>query len=447
MNDEDQRSAIGTTEPRAVADTIGPTLKPGEQPLLEPCGEGRQIRRLMLFFALVYIVEGLGQAGGLIAQPLTYYLKQVFGWTPVQVTAWLTILNLPWIIKPVYGIVSDFVPLFGYRRKAYLILANAMAAAAFFWVTQVSAPQLLILILLLTAYAMAISSTLSGAVLVENGQRFHRSDAFVNQQWLWFNVAAVVSAFLGGELVARLSPQGALHAAAAVIGVAPFAAIFGTLYLIEETPSRLDLAELNNTFRGLLATFTNRELWLIGLFLFLYYLNPGFGLPLYYYMTDTLKFSQAFIGTLGAINSIGWIVGALIYRRWLDGMTSRRLLNFSILIGAITTAAFLLLSNDISAAIINFFSGMAGMIAFVATLSLAADFCPKRAEGFAFAALMSILNLSSALSNNIGAFLYEHAFHNRLAPLIIVSAASTTAIFVLVPLLRLRDKPSGVPAS
>jgi MFS family permease len=412
-----------------------------------PAGESRQIRRLMLFFALVYVVEGLGQTGGLIAQPLTYYLKEAFAWSPLQVTAGLTVLNLPWIIKPVYGIVSDFVPLLGYRRKAYLVVANVVAVAAFFWVTRLSTPNALITVLLLTAYAMAISSTLSGAVLVENGQRLNQSDAFVNQQWLWFNVAAVVSAVLGGELVGHLSPRAALHVAAAIVGIAPLAAIFAALFLIDETPSRLDVAQLKSTFRALLAVFANRELWLIGLFLFLYYLNPGFGLPLYYYMTDTLKFTQTFIGWLGAINSLGWIVSALLYRRFLDGMTSRRLLNLSILTGTVTTAAFLLLSNDINAVIINFFSGMAGMIAFVATLSLAADFCPKRAEGFAFAALMSILNLSSAFSNNLGSFLYEHVFRNRLAPLIIVSAASTAVILLLVPLLRLGDKPSGAAAS
>ena len=203
---------------------------------------------------------------------------------------------------------------------------------------------------------------------------------------------------------------------------------------------------MRRSLRGLVATFTQRELWLIGLFLFLYYLNPGFGLPLYYYMTDTLKFSQAYIGILGAINSTGWIVGAVMYRRLIDGMTSRRLLNFSILLGMVTTAAFLLLRGEVSAAVINFFSGMAGIVAFVATLTLAADYCPKRAEGFAFAALMSLLNLSSTISNNLGAYLYEHAFHNRLAPLIVVSAASTAAIFLLVPLLRLGDKPSGAPA-
>src|SRR5689334_3694067 len=98
----------------------------------------------MVFFALVYVAEGFGQTGGLIAQPLNYYLKQTFGWDPLQVTAYLTVLNLPWIIKPVYGIVSDFLPLFGYRRKSYLVLANLAAIAAYGWVTHITAPSELV---------------------------------------------------------------------------------------------------------------------------------------------------------------------------------------------------------------------------------------------------------------------------------------------------------------
>ena len=134
----------------------------------------------MVFFALVYVVEGIGQTGGLIAQPLNYFLKQTYGWTPVQVTAYLTVLNLPWIIKPVYGVVSDFLPLFGYRRKSYLVLANLMAAVAYCWVTQITSPGEIIVALLLSAYGMAISSTVCGAILVENGQKFSTSDSFVN---------------------------------------------------------------------------------------------------------------------------------------------------------------------------------------------------------------------------------------------------------------------------
>ena len=400
----------------------------------------------MLFFGLVYVVEGIGQTGGLIAQPLNYYLKQTFGWTPVQVTAYLTILNLPWIIKPIYGIVSDFLPLFGYRRKAYLVIANAAAAGAYCWVTQITQPSELIFVLLLTAYAMAISSTLCGALLVENGQRLGASDAFVNQQWLWFNIAALASGFIGGQLVERLSPAAALHAAAAIIVVAPLAVVSTVWFLISEPRSRIDLPEMKKTFTSLLAAFTLRELWFVGAFLFLYYLSPGLGTPLYYHMTDDLKFSQEYIGILGSISSAGWIAGALLYRRFFKGITARTLLNLSILFGTLTTAAFLLLWDEAAAAVINFFSGLAGMIAFVATLTLAADYCPQRAEGFAFAALMSITNFSGALSDNIGSFLYEHLFNRNLDPLILVSAASTALAFAFVPMLRLRDKRPGEPA-
>jgi MFS family permease len=401
----------------------------------------------MAFFALVYVVEGLGQTGGLIAQPLNYFLKEQYGWTPVQVTAYLTVLNFPWIIKPVYGIVSDFIPLFGYRRKAYLVIANGAAAAAYFWVASLTAPGEILFALLLTAYAMAASSTLSGAVLVENGQRLGVSDTFVNQEWLWFNVAAVASALLGGVLVEHLSPAGALHTAAMIVGVAPFLAIFGSLFLISEQRSHADLAQLKATFRALSASFRRRELWLVGGFLFLYSFNPGFGTPLYYYMTDELRFSQQFIGILGAVSSGGWIAGALIYRWGLRGMTSQALLYLSIACGVAATLLFLLLADPIAAVLVNFAAGVAGMISMVASLTLAADFCPPRSEGFTFAALLSVTNLAASLGDNIGSFLFEHVFAGHLAPLILVSAAGTAIAAPFVPLLRLGGKRHGEAAA
>ena len=163
---------------------------------------------LLWFFALVYVVEGLGQIGGLISQPLNYYLKQVQGWTPLQITAYLTLFNLPWIIKPLYGLVSDFIPLFGYRRKSYLLIANAAASCGFLLVTQLTVPDRLVFALMLTAYAMAISSTLCGAVLVENGQRLKESGTFINQQWLWYNIAAMTAAILGGQLRPEATANG-----------------------------------------------------------------------------------------------------------------------------------------------------------------------------------------------------------------------------------------------
>jgi len=417
------------------------------QPSATATGDRAAVHHLLLFFALVYVVEGLGQIGGLIAQPLNYYLKASQGWTPVQITGFITLFNLPWIIKPLYGLISDFVPLFGYRRKSYLLLVNVAAMAGFVWVTQLTAPGDLFIPLMLTAYTMAISSTLCGAVLVENGQRLHESCTFVNQQWLWFNIAAMAAAILGGQLVQHLSPAGALHGAAAIVAVAPLAVIAGTLFLVPEKKVAIDLQGMKNTLAGLRTSFHRRELWLIAVFMFLYYFSPGLSTPLYFTMTDSLHFSQGYIGILSSIASAGWVLGALLYRRFLGELTLKNLLNLSIALGTLTTAAFVLLTNEASAALIYFCSGFSAMLATVATLTLAADYCPPRAEGFAFAVLMSIINLATSLADNVGSFLYTHLFDHNVRPLILISAAFTAFAFVLVPLLRLGDKRQGEPAA
>jgi len=409
--------------------------------------EEKSMSHLLMFFALVYVVEGLGQIGGLIAQPLNYYLKQVHGWTPLQITAYLTLFNLPWIIKPIYGLISDFIPLFGYRRKSYLVLANVAAAIGFFFASQLTAPDQLVFALMLTAYAMAISSTLCGAVLVENGQRLQQSGTFINQQWLWYNIAAMTAAILGGQLVQRLAPTDALHGAAAVVAFAPLLVIFGALFLIPEKKAAINIQGMKRSLDSLTATFQRRHLWIIAAFIFLYYFSPGLTTPLYFVMTDSLKFSQAYIGVLGAIAAAGWITGAFLYRRYFRVLTLKKLLNLSIAIGTLSTIAFLFYSNEVLAAIITFCTGFSGMLATVATLTLAADYCPERVEGFAFAILMSIINLSTALADNLGSYLFTHVFNGRLAPLVVLSAAFTAFAFVLVPLLHLGDKRQGDPAA
>jgi MFS family permease len=407
----------------------------------------RAISHLLTFFALVYVVEGLGQIVGLIAQPLNYYLKEVHGWTPFQVTAYLAVFNVPWIIKPVYGLISDFVPLFGYRRKSYLILANLAAVGGYLWSTQLSQPGDLVIALMITAYAMAISSTLCGAVLVENGQKLNESGAFVNQQWLWYNIAAMAAAIVGSQLVQRLAPASALHTAAAVIAVAPFAVIIGALFLIPERKTKIDMQGARDTLRGLASAFKRRELWVVAAFIFLYYFSPGLSTPLYYHMTDDLKFSQAYIGILASISSAGWVTGALLYRRLFDRLSLKNLLNLSIALGTVTTLAYLLFWNEAAAAVISYCAGFAAMLATVATVTLAADYCPPRAEGFSFAVLMSIINLAGTLADNSGSFLYTHVVHSTLPPLILISTSFTAFAFVLVPLLRLGDKRQGEPVA
>ena len=82
------------------------------------------------FFAALYFVQSVGDpTSGLIAQPVRSLLRS-WGESPAALGASMALLAVPWTIKPVFGLLSDFVPLLGSRRRSYLLLANGVAAAS-----------------------------------------------------------------------------------------------------------------------------------------------------------------------------------------------------------------------------------------------------------------------------------------------------------------------------
>src|SRR5450432_1581459 len=330
--------------PRSPADQA-----PTDQVPMDQAPANAAISRTMWFFAIVYAVEGTCQAkSGIMWQPLSHWLKEALHWDPVTISASLAILDVPWIIKPLWGAISDFVPLFGYRRRPYLVLASVAAFLAFARVATIDTAAALLPALTVTAIAMAVSSTLCGALLVETGQKTNRSASFVNQQWLWFNIAQMISVLLAGYLIEIFSPAGALHAAASIAAIAPLTIIAG-VWLIQEPRARVDMTALRERLDALLSVFRNRNLGFVAGFLFLYYFSPHFGTPLYFQMTDRLGYSQGFIGVLSSVSAAGWIAGGVLYRWRLNRLSRPALLRLSIALGVVTTLFYLMLGTPASA--------------------------------------------------------------------------------------------------
>ena len=194
------------------------------------------------------------------------------------------------------------MPLFGYRRARLLDLASAGASAVYAYGASrwLNTPSEFALFLLLTSYAMATASTLCGALLAENGRNFQRSSLFVGQQWLWFYVAIMLSAFTGRRprrtslAIGRTEGRRERRGGGADRRHPGHATPAEGAQEHREPPAVPQHASRHRRSAG------SRKLWLVALFLFLYAFAPGFGTPLYYHMTDALDFSQAYIGVLGS---------------------------------------------------------------------------------------------------------------------------------------------------
>ena len=399
------------------------------------------VRRMVFLFGLAYFAQSFAQMGGLIGQPLNYYLKQELGLSTADVSQYLAIASFPWMIKPLYGLISDYIPLLGYRRRTWLMLLNLLGASGFLWLSGLTDSGTLITALTLTAFGTAASDVIIDALMVEKGAETGMTARFQGTQWFWFKIAAVLTALTGGFLAANFKPSTALHIAATITMLAPIAVLTASYFLIQEKRSRIDLVQMKETTQGMWDAVRSPRLQLAAVFLVLWCFSPGFGAPLYFHMVDTLHFDQQFIGQLSAFTAIGGVVGAWFFGHVLSKKSVAMQANVAIAAAVTAVLAYLLLAQPSAyaqtiAAPLNVTVGMLNQIGALMIFSVAARACPPGAEGFTFAVMMSIYNGTEQLSSVIGSQLYEHVFHHEFAPLLWVAAASLAACFLLVPFLH-----------
>jgi MFS family permease len=84
---------------------------------------------------LVYFVQGIL---GISRLAISYYFKDELHMDPAQMAVYTGISTIPWLIKPLYGFASDTFPIFGYRRRSYLMICGFLGAFAWggIWIGQ-----------------------------------------------------------------------------------------------------------------------------------------------------------------------------------------------------------------------------------------------------------------------------------------------------------------------
>src|SRR5499425_1570163 len=279
-------------------------------------------RRLALLFGVVYFAQGMWY---LPNQTITIVLKER-GLSAGQVADFFLITIIPWLIKPVYGLLSDFVPLFGRRRLSYFLITSSLAAIAGLILAAGDAiavgpirtldltgvkftlvPGLGLFTLM--ALGLAFTDVLTDAMMVENGRPRGLTGAFQSVQWACITLASVLVGELGGQLAETRSLSTAFVLAACF----PLMSLTMALTFVRETPVRASRAAFLETWQAIRAALGGRDIWLVAGFIFFYWFSPSFGPAFLYYQTDTLGFSQQFIGRLAALGAVTGVVGAVLY--------------------------------------------------------------------------------------------------------------------------------------
>jgi predicted MFS family arabinose efflux permease len=387
-----------------------------------------ETRRFALLFAVVYFAQGMWY---LPNQAIAIVLKDA-GFTAGGVANFFAIAAAPWLVKPLYGLVSDFFPLWGRRRQSYFLLTTSLAAAAGVTLAATGTREHWPLLagFAVMGFGLAFTDVLTDALMVENGRRLGVTGAFQSMQW----AAIYVSAILVGEIGGRLAEARALPLAFTLAAGFPLLSLAMAATFLREPRTAADRAVLRQTLRAVRTALGARDVWVVGGFIFFFVFSPSFGPGFLFYQTDTLGFSQQFIGRLSALQALGSVVGALTYaplsRRW----PLKRSIVVTIGLSAAGTLAYLLYRGPRSAVAIDVVYGWVYMVTTLAFLELAAKACPPHVEGTFFALMTSVYNAGTQLSQWTGGHLYDAI---GFSSLVLISAVTTLLAWVLVPLVRI----------
>ena len=411
---------------------------------------------LELFAILsVYFVQGIL---GLARLAVSFFLKDDLGLSPAQMGALTGIAAIPWIIKPLFGFLSDGLPLFGYRRRSYLILSGLLGSLSWLVLaTMVNSVWGVTLTLLVTSLSVAVSDVIADSVVVERAQQESLRKAGSLQSLTWGTAAlgGLITAYFSGLLLEQISTRTIF----VITACFPLLVSFSAFLIGEEKPAlpslNNPLANTKNQLQQLGQTIRQKSILLPTIFIFLWQATPSADSAFFYFTTNELGFEPEFLGRVRLVTSLAGLIGIGLYQKFLKTIPFRPMLGWCTVISCLLGFTSLILVTHSNRAIgidDHWFSlgdslvlTVIGQVAFMPVLVLSARLCPKGIEATLFALLMSIWNLAGLTSQELGALLTHwlgvtETNFDYLAPLIIITNLTT-----LLPLLLLNWLPAGDP--
>lgn len=376
-------------------------------------------KKIFWIYALssaVYFTQGIE---GLPSQGLFYYLKETLNFSPEKIMFIGSITISAWLVKPIIGYIIDNF----FNKKVWIFLALLLDIILVLFLGLVQLPIFILVgILIINSTDAAFRDVAVDGIMCVEGKKYNATGKIQSIQWLSISIAGLLTGIGGGVIAEKWGYK------AGFLSLIPIYILVGIpTYFYREDKAIQDKTS-TTLFLDLKKLFANKQLLIIGLFIFLYKYSPSFGTPLFFIQRDTFKWGKIWIGGLGTISTVFAIIGSLLYYRFSQKLKIKKWLYFSVFLGAVTTLSYLYYT-PVTAVIYDVLYSLMGMFIFLMVMDFMARNTIKGLEATSFALLCSISNLALVTSNLSGAFLLPII---GLKWLIVISALTSFLCLFLI---------------
>lgn len=394
---------------------------------LEPVRWVRMLCRELgaTFVAGVVLVYGLNQgfAGSFFRVASDYYWKDVQRVQPATVQFLSIFFHVPWVLKPLWGVMTDVLPVRGYRRRPYFVFSGMLgmfSTAILAMGVGLSVTSAVVCFVGIST-AVAIADVTIDACIAKNS--IDKPALAPDMQSLCAfssSLGALIGYATSGMFVHHLGAQGALG----VMALPPIMLVFLGFYIYELKMYQHNMKEkvLNKVtaaVKGMVQTIKYPVVWKPSLYMFLSLaLSISTHEGQFYWYTNKEPpnpgFSQEFVGMVHAVGAVASMVGVLIYHKNLKDYPFRSILFFAQLLhgaSGLLDLTFVLRWNlalgvpdAVFVTLEECVSRVVGRVRLMPMMVLSTKLCPPGAEGTFFALLMCIDSLGMLVAKTGGAF-------------------------------------------
>ncbi|KAJ7565946.1 hypothetical protein O6H91_02G082500 [Diphasiastrum complanatum] len=418
----------------------------------------------IIAISTVYFVQGIL---GLSRLAVSFFLKDDLHLSPAETAILSGVSALPWLVKPLYGFISDGLPLFGYKRRSYLILCGFLGALSWSTLaTFVDNKYEAVAAIFMSSLSVAFSDVVVDSMVVERARGETQGTSGTLQSLCWGSsaVGGIVSAYFSGYLVQT-------HGVRFVFGITALLPLITSAvsFLVQEKPISAymsgdgsmpkrhttlirakgiyESAKVQSIF--LWKTIKEPKIFLPTLFIFLWQATPTSETAMFYYTTNKLGFGPEFLGRVRLVTSVASLAGVAVYNGLLKDMHLKKIFFWTTILGMGLGSTQLLLVTGVNRSLgisdewfalgDSLILTVLGQVSFMPILVLAAKLCPPGVEATLFASLMSISNGAGVFGGALGAALTQllgvtsESFSNLALLLVLCNLSSLLPL----PFLRL----------
>ncbi|EFJ32934.1 hypothetical protein SELMODRAFT_84569 [Selaginella moellendorffii] len=393
---------------------------------------------------------------------MNYYFKDGLQLDPLTLQFLQNTVNLPYLAKPIYGIISDSVYIHGAHRVPYIIIAGICQVMS--WGTIIAVPGarrsagMLTAFLTFGNFGAAVADVANDALVAEAGKKKGCTGGQL-QSFAWLASAA---GGLLGNLLSGLALSGMDFESMFTIFVMFLVCHLAIAFMVSEQSfgqrkrdagkgKAVDIPRQVSKLFGLVKSpeILLPLLWFMGS----YAVIPTLSGTIFYYQSQALKINPVYLGVAKMLGQAGLLAGSMLYERYLKPVPLRRLVGCVQILLSVCMLADIGLVNRINLQLgipdhfyilgASAFVEAIGQFKILPFMVFFAKLCPAGCEGSLLAFFMSCQCLSCIVSGYLGV---------ALASFLAISASDFTqlgvgivvqALAALVPLLGLSLLPGG----